>query len=79
MPTDPTISARAKAIANGLIRTGRASDGRAARGYLRLRAERSGSFYWVAADGSRLLRGDDLDTAEELQSSFVETMIQAGR
>jgi hypothetical protein len=78
MPTDPTISARAKAIANGLIRTGRASEGRAARGHLRLRAERTGSFYWITADGSRLLRGDELDSAEELQASFVQAMVQAG-
>ena len=78
MSTAQPISARAKAIAKGLISTGRASDGRAARGYLRLRANRSGSFYWIAADGSRLLRGDELDTAEELQASFVQAMVQAG-
>ena len=73
----PTLSPRAKAIAEGLIRSGRGSDPRLAHGHLRLRAK-LGGFYWIASDGARLLRGDELDAAEELQSSFTEAMAQAG-
>ena len=76
---DSILSARAEAIVIGLIRTGRASWQRVADGHIQLRAKRDSGFYWywITADG-RLLRGDDLDRAEELQPKFVEAMVQAG-
>jgi hypothetical protein len=78
MPIDPIISTRARAIARGLIHTHRAFDDRIVHGHLQLRAaDHNGGFYWIAADGSRLLRGHELGDAEELQPSFVEAMIQA--
>ena len=73
------IYGRAKAIAEGLVRTGRASDQRLTSGHFRLRANNGGGFYWIAVDGSRLLRGDELDGAEELQPKFVLAMVQAGQ
>jgi len=72
------ISARAKAIANGLVRTGRATGHRLTHGHIQLHATRGESFYWIAADGSRLLRGDELDDAQELQPNFVQVMAQVG-
>jgi hypothetical protein len=39
---------------------------------------RMGGFYWAPIDGTRLLRGDGVDAAEELQESFAETMARAG-
>lgn len=80
MPTPTShISPRARAIANGLLRTGRAADQHEVPGHLRLRASRGGGFYWIANNGSRLLRGDELDSAEEIQENFVQAMILAGR
>jgi hypothetical protein len=79
MPAETHISARAKAIADGLMRTGRASDPQAVQGHLQLRAKRGSGFYWIAASGSRLLRGDELDSAEEIQENFVQAMVLAGR
>ncbi len=32
----------------------------------------------LAADGTRLLRGDTLDTADDLQRGFIEAMLRAG-
>jgi hypothetical protein len=72
-------SQRAHAIAEGLMRTDRASDLCIHRDYLRLRAKRGGGFYWIAFDGGRLLRGDELATSEELQPHFAHAMLQASR
>jgi hypothetical protein len=74
-------SPRARAIAEGLVRTGRAYDPRTVGTYIRLRARvrRAGwRFYWVAIDGGELLRGDARDMAEELQQTFVDAMAKAG-
>ena len=78
-PADLTLSARAKAIAEGLIRTDRADrHGVIEHAMLRL-ASRKGGFYWISLDGGRLLRGADLFGAEELQAKFRDTMERAGR
>jgi hypothetical protein len=71
------VSARARAIIEGLTRTRRGSDPHIAGTYVRLRSK-IGGFYWVGIDGSRLLRGLNVDDAEPLQESFVETMARAG-
>jgi hypothetical protein len=77
-PTEPIISARAKAIAEGLIRTDRAGKhGIYDQGMLRLE-RRGGGFYWIAFNGSRLLRGSQLPTADELQPNFADAMQSAG-
>ena len=77
-PTEQLISPRAKAIAQGLIRTDRAgARGVYDRGTLRLECL-SGGFYWIALNGSRLLRGTRLPTADELQPKFIEAMERAG-
>jgi hypothetical protein len=68
---------RAKQIAEGLVRTGRASDARLFRAWLQLRAT-AGNFYWIALDGSALLRGATFDGAEELQQRFADAMARAG-
>jgi hypothetical protein len=73
-----SISRRARTMADGLIRTGRASDYGATSSHLQLRARRGG-FYWITADGERLMHGDALDSAEELQPNFAQAMVQAGR
>jgi hypothetical protein len=44
------LSPHAKQIAEGLVRTGRASDARLFRTWLQLRAT-AGNFYWIALDG----------------------------
>ena len=71
------VSNHARAIIAGLVRTGRGSDPRIAGAYVRLLA-RIGGFYWVRIDGSRLLRGHNVDDAEPLQEKFTETMARAG-
>lgn len=75
----PELTARARAIATGLIRTGRAIGGRivALDGFMRLDC-RGGGFYWVSADGLKLLRGDALWGADELQPKFADAMERAG-
>jgi hypothetical protein len=77
MKTEPP-SHRAQRIAAGLVRTGRAATfGVSRSGWLR--ADGTGATYWVAGDGGRVLRGvlpDDGD-AVELQSGFVDLMVQA--
>ncbi len=71
----PTV--RALRIAEGLRRTGRAFAQTTASGFICLRSSTSG-FYWVAYDGARMLRGDDIKTAESLQSGFISAMHRAG-
>jgi hypothetical protein len=72
-------SRRARAIAEGLVRTGRAYDPRTVGTHIRLRARAGWRFYWVAVDGGELLRGDALDMAEELQQTFVDAMAKGRR
>jgi hypothetical protein len=60
-----------------LVRTGRSSDARLFRTWLQLHAT-AGNFYWIALDGSALLRGDTFDGAEELEPSFADAMARAG-
>jgi hypothetical protein len=69
-------SARAQAIAAGLIRTGRAVRSRAAAGFIR--ADGVGATYWITGDGARVLRGDAVEIADELQSGFAAAMARAG-
>ena len=78
MSAPPQPSPRAKQIAEGLVRTGRASsDVRLIGTWLRLRAT-AGNFYWISLDGALLLRGDTVDGAEELQPRFADAMARAG-
>jgi len=77
-PTEDTISPRAKAIADGLIRTKRAiNDAALDQGMLRLRCKKGG-YYWVSLNGSRVLRGWGLFDADELQPKFTAAMQSAG-
>jgi hypothetical protein len=69
-------SPRAKAIAVGLVRTGRAAKCRAAAGFVRV--DGGEATYWVSNDGARVLRGDMIDSAMELQRGFIEAMARAG-
>ena len=79
MKRDPAISPRARAIAEGLIRTGRAGKhGVYDHGMLRLECL-AGGFYWISLDGSRVLRGAKLFDAEELQPKFADAIERAGR
>jgi hypothetical protein len=73
--SDPT--ARATAIAEGLVRTGRGAIVNTLSGFICVRGTES-SFYWVSFDGARVLRGNEIGTADELQSGFVDAMERAG-
>jgi hypothetical protein len=77
---ESAISARARAVAEGLIRTKRARhSGVLDQGMLKLECM-SGGFYWVSLDGQRLLRGDNIwEEAEELQPKFADAMERAAR
>jgi hypothetical protein len=76
---EPTLSARAKAIAEGLIRTKRAGrHGVIDQGILKLECTKGG-YYWISLDGGRVLRGAKLFEAEELQPKFIDAMERAGR
>jgi hypothetical protein len=78
-PTEYPLSARARAIAKGLIRTKRAgSHGVVDQGILRLECLKGG-FYWISLDGKGLLRGARLQGASELQATFLDTMERAAR
>ena len=77
MSGDQMPSGRALAIARGLVRSARASDGRPSDGYLHLPGL-SGDDYWISFDGTRLLRGPQLRQAEELQQGFADSMARAG-
>jgi hypothetical protein len=79
-PKQEEISARAQAIARGLFRTVRAAHGsKLIHGMLRLQCHGSDNHYWIALDGSRVLRGRWISEAEELQPTFVDAMERAGR
>jgi len=63
---EPKISTRATSIALGLIRTERAAwIIKAHQGMLRLECHSGDDYYWIALDGSRLLRGKWLSDADE--------------
>jgi hypothetical protein len=73
-------SDRAKAIAKGLVRTERAARGsKLIHGMLRLECHGGNDYYWIALDGSRLLRGRWLSETDELQPKFTDAMERAGR
>ena len=73
----PTV--RAKRIARGLMRTGRAIHVMATTkdGFICLRSA-IGGFYWVANDGKRVLRGENFKEAEGLQGGFISAMERVG-
>jgi hypothetical protein len=83
-PNHSTLSRRAIAIAKGLRISGRARaprsdderDDLGAR-WLRLNG-RHGNFYFVSADGTELLRGEDFASAEPLQAGFLDRMASIG-
>jgi hypothetical protein len=64
-------------VAEGLMRTGRALSHSAGSGFICLRAA-AGGFYWVAYDGSQILRGDDIKATTSLQGGFVAAMERTG-
>lgn len=74
------VSERARAIAAGLTRSGRATAATFVAGYLCMPClvGARDEFYWVRSDGRKVLRGRTRDTAEELQPGFVEAMARAG-
>lgn len=73
-----TPSLRATAVAEGLVRTGRAVlPHETAHGFITLSGSAWGR-YWISYDGTRLLRGVDFRTAEELQPGFIDAMERAG-
>ena len=69
--------ARARAVAQGLIASGRATAMRPVGSFIRVRSER-GPVYWVSHSGNALLRGEASETAEELQAGFVDAMARLG-
>ena len=76
---EPEISLRATSIARGLLVTKRASGVISMEhGKMRLKCT-SGGYYWISADGRRVLRGFLLSEAEDLQPKFIEAMQRAGR
>ena len=78
MPTEYAPNRRATMISNGLIITGRAAGPKRMGGFIQLEAW-AGGYFWVAYDGTRLLRGERLADADELQPGFVDAMARAGR
>jgi hypothetical protein len=75
---EPDISERAHKVARGLIRTKRAAPLiNVDHGMLRLGCLGGGS-YWVSLDGRRVLRGEALSEADELQPKFGDAMERAG-
>jgi hypothetical protein len=70
-------STRALAIAQGLVRTRRATQVTTQGDYLRLQA--ADTFYWIPFDGGALLRGDQRRSATALQPGFADAMARAGR
>jgi hypothetical protein len=78
--TMASLSEKAKAIAKGLVRTERAAkDSKLIHGMLRLERHSGKDYYWIALDGSRLLRGRWVSGAAELQPKFTDAMERAGR
>ena len=76
---EPTLSGRARVIAEGLFRTKRAGrHGVVDRGMVKLECTKGG-YYWISLDGSRVLRGKAIFDAEVLQPKFIDAMERAGR
>ena len=74
-----TMTNLARAIADGLIGSGRAEAQECLAGdVLRLECRRGG-YYWIGFSGSDLLHGPTLRDAEPLQSTFVAAMAAVGR
>ncbi len=72
--TEPPLSLRARAIAEGLYRTKRAGRlGRIDEGMVRIKC-RKGGFYWISLDGLRVLCGRTFLRAQELQPRFIDAM-----
>lgn len=76
------LSDRALCVAAGLGRSGRVhimppGSANIARGYMRLERV-SGGHYWLAVDGSRLLKGRDVTEAEAISPGFVSAMEKLG-
>ena len=77
--TDPVISERAKAIAQGVINSDRARHkGVFDQGMVRLECVRGG-YYWISLNGGRVLKGLSPFASVELQPKFIEAMEWAGR
>jgi hypothetical protein len=57
------------------VRTGRAS---ATAPLADSSGDGGGSTYWVSDDGTRVLRGDVAESADELQRGFLDAMVRAG-
>ena len=77
-PRPIDVSEATKAIAQGLIISGRARSPQFDGGMLRLECL-SGGFYWISFEGRRVLRGKLLLEADELQRRFIDDMERAGR
>ena len=78
-PTETDMSLRANSIARGLLRTERAVGIISVEyGTLRLTC-RSGGFYWIMLEDTRVYRGKTFIKADELQPKFIEAMERAGR
>jgi hypothetical protein len=76
--SDPALpSLRARAIADGLVRTGRASNPILTQSFICLTGGND-VYYWVAFDGRRVLRGRRTLSADDLQAGFIESMVRAG-
>ena len=72
-------SARADAVARGLLRVGHAIGGiNREYGMLRLQSRISGN-YWVSRNGRRVYQGQTLFAATSAQSGFIDAMSRAGR
>ena len=72
-------SARAGAIARGLLRTGHAIGGiNLEYGMLRLQC-RIGGNYWISRNGRRVYQGNTLLAANSAQSAFTDAMSHLGR
>jgi hypothetical protein len=69
---------RAIAIARGLARSARADRAVIVGNWLRAKARRGNEFYFLSANGTRLLRGLSLSEATELTPGFAQAMAKRG-
>jgi hypothetical protein len=73
------IAPRARAIAKGLVRSGRASEVVVLGTWLRAKARRGQESYFIdIAHGTHLLRGLSLTEASELSDGFAQAMVKRG-
>jgi hypothetical protein len=70
-------SAKAWAVATGLVNSGRGATPVAVRGYICVRSAKAG-YYWISNTGDRLLYGLGIDSAVYLQPGFIELMERLG-